>query len=190
MLALFLTIAVGYVLGAVNVKGFALGSGAVLFVGLGIGAAVPKLVLPPLLGNLGLLLFLYGVGIAYGAQFWRGLTSADGVKANLAAATAVGCALALTLLVVEYFPALSLGPAMGAFAGAGTSTAALQAALAAFGSAPATGYSVAYPLGVALPILLLGAYNALRRPAIPERAASALHIEEIDVDEFSVLGTT
>lgn len=68
LLALFLTIAVGYLLGAVNVRGFALGSGAVLFVGLGIGAAVPTLSLPPLLGNLGLLLFLYGVGIAYGAQ--------------------------------------------------------------------------------------------------------------------------
>lgn len=190
LLALFLTIAAGYLLGAVNVRGFALGSGAVLFVGLGIGAAVPSLSLPPLLGNLGLLLFLYGVGIAYGAQFWRGLTSADGVRANIAATIAVLGALALTLAFVHWLPAIGLGQALGAFAGAGTSTAALQAALAAFGSGPATGYSVAYPLGVAVPIVLLGLYNALARPAIPERAASALHALEIDVDEFSVLGMT
>ena len=188
LFALFLTIAIGYLLGAVNVRGFALGSGAVLFVGLAIGAAVPALSLPPLLGNLGLLLFLYGVGIAYGAQFWRGLTSAEGAKANFAAATAVVCALGLMLAMTHWTPAIGLGEALGAFAGAGTSTAALQAALAAFGSGPATGYSVAYPLGVAVPILLLGIYNALRRPAIAARSASTLHVEEIDVDEFSVLG--
>ncbi len=190
LLVLFLTIAIGYLLGAVNIKGFALGSGAVLFVGLAIGAALPALTLPPLLGNLGLLLFLYGVGIAYGVQFWRGLTSADGIKANLAAAVAVLCALAITLAAARWLPGLSLGSALGAFAGAGTSTAALQAALAAFGSAATTGYSVAYPLGVAVPILLLGLYNALRKPAIPARVAAALHVEEIEVDEFSVLGMT
>ena len=188
LLALFLTIAIGYLLGAVNVRGFALGSGAVLFVGLAIGAAVPALSLPPLLGNLGLLLFLYGVGIAYGAQFWRGLTSAEGAKANFAASTAVVCALGLMLAMTHWTPAIGLGEALGAFAGAGTSTAALQAALAAFGSGPATGYSVAYPLGVAVPILLLGIYNALRKPAIAARSASTLHVEEIDVEEFSVLG--
>ncbi|WBS00090.1 YidE/YbjL duplication [Pseudoduganella sp. SL102] len=190
LLTLFLVIAAGYLLGAVTVKGFSLGAGAVLFVGLAVGAAVPNLSLPPLLGNLGLLLFLYGVGIAYGSQFWRGLTSAEGVKANLAAVVAVGCALALTLLMVRWSSALGLGEALGAFAGAGTSTAALQAALADFGSAPATGYSVAYPLGVAVPILILGLYNALRKPTIAQGSAAALHIEEIDVDEFSVLNTT
>lgn len=190
LLALFLTIAVGYLLGAVNIKGFALGSGAVLFVGLGVGAAVPALSLPPLLGNLGLLLFLYGVGIAYGTQFWRGLTSAEGAKANFAAATAVVCALGLMLAMAHWMPSIGLGQALGAFAGAGTSTAALQAALAAFGPGPATGYSVAYPLGVAVPILLLGIYNAVRKPPIPTRAAATVHVEEIDVDEFSVLGMT
>lgn len=150
LLALFLTIAIGYLLGAVNIRGFALGSGAVLLVGLALGAAVPALSPPPLLGNLGLLLFLYGVGIAYGAQFWRGLSSADGARANIAA-TAVMCALGMMLAMVHWMQAPGLGEALGAFAGAGTSTAALQAALAAFGSGPATGYSVAYPLGVAVP---------------------------------------
>lgn len=171
LLALFLTIAIGYLLGAVNIMSFALGSGAVLLVGLALGAAVPALSPPPLLGNLGLLLFLYGVGIAYGAQFWRGLSSADGARANIAA-TAVMCALGMMLAMVHWMQAPGLGEALGAFAGAGTSTAALQAALAALGSGPATGYSVAYPLGVAVPILMLGLCNALRKPAIAARAAS------------------
>lgn len=190
LLALFLTIAVGYLLGAVNVKGLSLGSGAVLFVGLAVGAATPKLVLPAMLGNLGLLLFLYGVGIAYGAQFFRGLSTAEGMKANLAALIAVASALALTLAAAHWLPAIDLPHALGAFAGAGTSTAALQAALAVFGTSPATGYSMAYPIGVAVPIVLLGAYNAWRKPQLAIGAAAALHLEEIEVAEFNVIGMT
>jgi putative transport protein len=190
LLALFLTIALGYLLGAVSIKGLSLGSGAVLFVGLAVGAAAPGLVLPAMLGNLGLLLFLYGVGIAYGAQFFRGLSTAEGAKANLAALLAVGAALALTLAAAHWLPSLDLPHALGAFAGAGTSTAALQAALAVFGTAPATGYSMAYPIGVAVPILLLGLYNAWRKPQLASAAPASLHLEEIQVTEFYAIGMT
>ena len=68
--ALFLTIAAGYLVGEINVKGFALGSGAVLFVGLACGAFAPKSAPPGLLGTFGLLLFLYCVGIQYGSEWY------------------------------------------------------------------------------------------------------------------------
>ena len=42
ILALFLAIGVGYVVGQINFGGFSLGVGAVLFVGLAIGAFAPK----------------------------------------------------------------------------------------------------------------------------------------------------
>ena len=42
LLALFLVIASGYAIGSVNLKGFSLGVGAVLFSGLFIGAIAPK----------------------------------------------------------------------------------------------------------------------------------------------------
>ena len=42
LFTLFLTIAVGYLVGEINIKGFSLGSGAVLFVGLAIGGFAPK----------------------------------------------------------------------------------------------------------------------------------------------------
>ena len=71
LFTLFLTVALGYLVGEINVKGFALGSGAVLFVGLAVGGFAPKAAPPALLGTLGLLLFLYGVGIQYGAQFFK-----------------------------------------------------------------------------------------------------------------------
>ena len=68
--ALFLTIAAGYLIGEINLKGFSLGSGAVLFVGLACGAFAPKSTPPGLVGTLGLMLFLYCVGIQYGAEWY------------------------------------------------------------------------------------------------------------------------
>src|SRR6187402_994628 len=82
MATLFVVIALGYLVGEINFKGFALGSGAVLFVGLACGAFAPKAAPPAMLGTLGLLLFLYCVGIQYGHEWIRGLTSAAGLKAN------------------------------------------------------------------------------------------------------------
>ena len=64
MMALFLTIAIGYLLGEINIKGFSLGVGAVLFVALFMGWFAPKSVPAPMVGTLGLALFLYGVGIS------------------------------------------------------------------------------------------------------------------------------
>ena len=89
LFSLFLTVALGFLVGEINIKGFSLGSGAVIFVGLAIGGFAPKAAPPALLGTLGLLLFLYGVGVQYGGQFFRGLTSPEGLKANPAAAIGV-----------------------------------------------------------------------------------------------------
>ena len=71
--ALFLAIGLGYAAGNIRVAGFSLGAGAVLFVGLLIGIIAPKSAPPPLVGTLGLVLFLYAIGIQYGSDFFRGL---------------------------------------------------------------------------------------------------------------------
>ena len=55
MLALFATMALGHAVGAVSIKGFSLGSGAVLFVALAVGAFAPASAMPSALGSLGLL---------------------------------------------------------------------------------------------------------------------------------------
>ena len=54
MMALFLTIAIGYLVGEINIKGFSLGVGAVLFVALAMGWFAPKSVPAPMVGTLGL----------------------------------------------------------------------------------------------------------------------------------------
>src|SRR5438132_13091652 len=89
MMTLFLTIAIGYLVGEINIKGFSLGVGAVLFVALAMGWFAPKSVPAAMVGTLGLALFLYTVGVQYGKQFFTGLTSRNGRRANLMALSGV-----------------------------------------------------------------------------------------------------
>ncbi|HJY78629.1 MAG TPA: YidE/YbjL duplication, partial [Burkholderiales bacterium] len=127
MAALFLVIAIGYLAGQINIKGFSLGVGAVLFVALAVGWFAPKSVPAAMVGTLGLALFLYAVGIQYGNEFFRGFTSAEGRKANLLALSGVALAAVVSLALVG--GQVKLGYALGMFAGSGTATAALQAAI-------------------------------------------------------------
>ena len=113
-IALFLVVALGYVVGQISIAGFSLGAGAVLFVGLAVGAIAPHSAPTGLIGTLGLVLFVYGVGIQYGKDFFKGLASPFGIKANLLATVAIlaGCAVAVTVLSPErsfYFVPSRLG---------------------------------------------------------------------------------
>lgn len=179
LIAMFLTIAIGYLLGEVNVKGFSLGVGAVLFVALAVGWFAPKSVPPPLMGTLGLALFLYTVGIQYGKQFFIGLTSPAGLKANLIAAIGVLLAGAVSVVFMSTRD-LSLAHALGLFAGSGTSTPTLQAAIVTLGNDDAAvGYSVAYPFGVAGPILLLYVAFVFLKPKVEAPVATDMALLEI-----------
>ena len=160
MTTLFLVIAAGYLVGEVNFKGFALGSGAVLFVGLACGAFVPKAAPPGMLGTLGLLLFLYCVVIHYGGERYCGLTSPSGLRANAAALCGLAASGAVAL-AIHPTGAAGLPESLGMFAGA-TTIPALQAVLDALRNQDAAvGYSLAYPLGVAGPILCMYVYLAI-----------------------------
>ena len=177
-MALFFTIAAGYVVGELSVRGFSLGVGAVLFVALAMGWFAPKAAPAPMVGTLGLSLFLYAVGIQYGRQFFLGLTSAAGLKANLMALAGVLLSGAVSLLFVR-MAGIDPGHALGLFAGSGTSTAALQPAVARLGDDPTVGYSVSYPFGVAGPILFLYIAFVILKPRIEAHAGSGMEFLEI-----------
>jgi putative transport protein len=190
MLALFLTIALGYLAGEINIKGFSLGAGAVLFVAIAIGWFAPKSAPAPMIGSLGLALFLYAVGIQYGKQFFMGLTSKQGMRANFMAIAGVLCAGAVSILFVKWMD-ISPGTAYGLFAGAGTSTATLQAALSAVGNNdPAVGYSVAYPIGVAGPILFLYVVFLVLKPKFEAAVSTGVELHEIAVHNPALFGKT
>ncbi|MCC8395785.1 YidE/YbjL duplication [Paraburkholderia sp. MMS20-SJTR3] len=187
LFALFLTIALGYLIGEINIKGVALGSGAVLFVGLAVGAFAPKSTPPALLGTLGLLLFLYGIGIQYGAQFFRGLTSREGAKANAAACFGVIASGLVACGLIRF--GITLADALGMFAGSGTSTASLQVAIASMKSNDAAvAYSVAYPFGVAGPILFIYALSVALKVKIAKPPAKLMKTAEIALRNASLFG--
>ena len=164
--------------------------GAVLFVALAIGWFAPKSVPAPMVGTLGLALFLYGVGVQYGKQFFLGLTSARGLKANGMALLGVLLAGAVSILLVKAMN-LNLGYAMGLFAGSGTSTPTLQAAIATLGNDdPAVGYSVSYPFGVAGPILLLYIFFMMLKPKIEAPSAAGLELLEVAIRNPDHFGRT
>jgi putative transport protein len=163
LLALFLAIATGYWLGQVSFFGVSFGVGAVLFTGLIIGAIAPKAAPPGLVGTLGLVMFVYGVGIQYGTQFFASLRG-PGLKYMAVAAAGVIASLVVSMLLAQPL-GISMATTAGLFAGSGTSTPTLQAALAAAGNQePAIGYSVAYPFGVIGPIILMTIMAALLKP--------------------------
>jgi len=188
MTALFLTIAAGYLVGEVNLKGFALGSGAVLFVGLACGAFAPKSAPAGMVGTLGLLLFLYCMGVQYGREWYRGLTSAEGLKANFTAVCGLTAAVVVSL-VIYGTGAANLSQALGMFAGSATSTSTLQAILDALGDQDAAvGYSVTYPFGVAGPILCLYLYVALFKPKIEPPPARRIQPVEMTIRNAALFG--
>ena len=189
LMALFLTIALGYLVGEINVKGFSLGVGAVLFVALAIGWFAPKSAPAPMVGTLGLALFLYAVGVQYGKQFFTGLTSAAGRRANMIALIGVAAAGAASIAIALSMG--NIGHALGLFAGSGTSTPTLQAAIATLGNDdPAVGYSVSYPFGVAGPILFLYVFFMVMKPKVESGAGSGLEMLEIALRNPSHFGKT
>jgi putative transport protein len=186
--ALFIVIAVGYLVGDVNLGGFALGSGAVLFVGLACGAFAPAAAPPGMVGTLGLLLFLYCVGIQYGHEWYRGVRSRAGIKANVAGFCGLAAAGIATLAIYRSGIA-NLPESLGMFAGSGTNTPTLQAILDALGDQDAAvGYSVTYPFGVAGPILCMYGYLLLFKPSMAEARDRRIQPTEVRVNNASLAG--
>ncbi len=188
IMALFLAIAVGYALGEINIKGLSFGVGAVLFVGLAIGAFAPKSVPPALLGSLGLVMFLYGIGIQYGKQFFAGLTGPAGRKANLLAIISILAALGTALLTLKFFN-IRLDYVAGLFSGALTCTPALQAALEIAGNNdPAVGYSVAYPFGIIVSIIGIYVAALVFKPKVEAPSKKSLELVELIIRNPAVIG--
>jgi len=178
ILTAFLAIGLGYLVGQISIGGFSLGVGAVLFVGLALGAFAPKAQIVGPIGLIGLIMFLYGVGILYGRQFFEGVTGGAGRKYNFLALVAVGAGLAVALGLGQVF-GVQLGHTLGIFAGSMTSTATLQAALDTMrNSEPSIGYSVAYPFGVIGPILCMYFMTRAVQPKFPAKEPQ-MHMAEI-----------
>lgn len=145
--ALFVVIGAGLLLGSLKIKGLGLGSSGVLFTGLlcgHLGYTVPDAV-----GTIGLVLFVYCIGISAGSRFF-GALARDGATFAKMAILIVGLGALMTWLCHKWMH-IPADLAAGIFAGALTSTPALAAATEGLGKAGSNvviGYGIAYPFGV------------------------------------------
>lgn len=177
LLLFFLVASVGYLLGEVRLPGgFRLGLAAVLFTGLGAGALDPRLKIPDFAYHLGLVLFVYNIGLASGPSFFASLKR-QGLRLN---GLAAGVLLLAAGLTAGLGAALDLAPPVyaGLFTGATTNTPALANLLQRLEDAgeatlaqPVVGYSVAYPVGVVGALLAI--FLAQRLWRVDYRAEAA-----------------
>jgi putative transport protein len=166
---LFLVLGLGYLLGKVRIAGFGLGVSAVLFVGLAFGALSPRITLPEFVYQLGLVIFVYTVGVSAGPGF-LGTLRRRALGANL---TVVLVLTVSAMLAVALGRTMGMSPATtaGVYTGATTNTPALAAVLqhqsethaegARAVTDPVLGYSVAYPFGVLGMLLAVWAAHRL-----------------------------
>jgi putative transport protein len=146
-------IVTGLLLGRLSLLGISFGTSAILFVALLAGHL--GLEIPEGIGQLGLAIFVFCVGISAGPTFFRGLASRGRTMASLGGIIVLSAVLVTWLCAkLMQIPAELAG---GLMAGAMTSTPALGAITetSADSSSVAVGFGVAYPIGIVAVVLFV-----------------------------------
>ncbi len=157
LLLLFLVAAVGYLVGKVNIKGNSLGVSAVLFVGLAFGAINPAFNVPQIIFQLGLVFFVYSVGLSSGPAFFQSFKK-NGIRdiGFVMVMLTVTALVAVGLFFLFGFDAASI---TGIYSGSSTNTPALASVIDLverrgldnskdLKDALVIGYTFSYPMGV------------------------------------------
>lgn len=166
---LFSVIAIGLMLGKISIYGISLGSAAVMFVALIYGHYGVEI--SRAITSVGLVLFVYCVGIGAGSRFFSTLRQ-SGIQLAILSAIVVGVGGISTALVARAF-GISPSVAAGVFAGALTSTPGLAAAQEHFASTMdqglvSSGYAIAYPFGVVGTVLFVQFWPRFRKKDLRE----------------------
>ncbi len=145
VIALFVIIGSGLLIGRIRIYGVSLGSSGVIFTAIAFGAM--GYTIPDSIGAIGLVLFVYCVGITAGPTFFRAFVEQGADLAKLGVLLVTVGAGATVLF--GWLTGAPLDLSVGIFAGAMTSTPALAAALDNIQSPGVSiGYGIAYPFGV------------------------------------------
>lgn len=186
LLLLFVVLAVGAPLGKIKIAGVNLGIASVLFTGLAFGALSPDIKLPAIVYEIGLVLFIYCIGISSGEQFFGNLKK-KGWRENSLALGVIVFAF-LSVLLIGSVTSLKYSHLAGIFSGSLTNTPALAASLefikgvtpiALIESAvaePVVAYSVCYPMGVIGMILAIVLFQKIFKVSLKTNA----EVEEAD----------
>jgi putative transport protein len=206
ILTLFLVIGMGYLFGQINFFGFRLGVAGVLFIGLAVGALSPNIALPEVIPSLGLIIFVYTVGIETGPAFW-GSFRKQGYRYTIFALIVLTFAAACTLAIGSTLH-LSKSRTAGLYTGALTNTPALAAVrerlrdhgrtqnvredqIRDLYNEPVVAYSISYPLGV---IVVLLCFQMVRKLWFhdfePAQEPPEIRVRDFAVKNPGVFGRT
>ncbi|MCI0514305.1 transporter [candidate division KSB1 bacterium] len=143
--ALFLIISLGIILGRFEIKGLALDLSGVIFIALVLGHF--GFTLPADFQKIGLLLFIFTIGIQSGPGFFESFRK-YGIQLIIVTISLIFTGALVTVLLAWIFQ-VDFKLAVGLFTGALTSTPGLAAAVESSKSVLASiGYGIAYPFGV------------------------------------------
>ena len=174
-------LAVGAVIGAASVRGVSIGPAGALFAGLAASAIDDRLVIPSIVGIVGLALFTYCVGLAAGPQLSRFLRPSLPVLGMVALLLG---ALAPVAAIIGHLLGLPRSETAGLYAGSLTNTPALAAAQSLLDAdergVPVVGYALAYPYGV-LGMLLAVVVTARVVPTVPRTDGIGAELQSISV---------
>ena len=191
LMLIFTILVLGYALGRITICGLDLGTAGVLLVALVFGHF--GVVIPDVVGDLGLICFVTAVGYIAGPKFFRN------IKANAKSYILIGLVTILSgalvcVAVIKLFN-VPTDICVGLMSGALTSTPGLAAAKEAAGVNAAVGYGIAYPFGVVGVVLFVQLIpKILKTDMDAERAkftaAATVSVEQkeekkrIAIDEF------
>lgn len=157
ILLLFVVASLGYLIGTIKFLGSSLGVAAVLFVGLAFGAANPAFDIPDIVFILGLVLFVYSIGLSSGAAFFKSYKK-NGIRDFLfiVASLILSGFMAIGLFFLFGFGADTI---TGIYTGSTTNTPALAGVIDYINTLGITdaesqvenmvvAYSFSYPMGV------------------------------------------
>ena len=150
--ALFLIVALGFMLGRIKIKGLSLDVSAVIFIALLFGHF--GVIIPKELGNFGLVLFIFTIGIQAGPGFFDSFRSKG--KTLIILTVLIILSAGLTAVGLKYAFDIDTPSVVGLIAGALTSTPGLAAADSMTDSnIPSVAYATVYPIAMVFLILFI-----------------------------------
>jgi putative transport protein len=206
ILTLFIVIGLGYLLGEISFFGFRFGIAGVLFVGLAVGSLDPAISVAEAIPTLGLIIFIYTIGLQSGPEFFKSLRE-QGYRITVFALMIVVLGAGVTVLVSR--PAHLTRPRVaGLYTGAMTNTPALAAVrellrqrgraaglspeqLHAVSNGPVVAYSIAYPVGVIGVLVSFAVWRRRWKPDMEPRVESPeILVRDFEVINPAVIGRT
>lgn len=181
--ALFLIVALGFMLGRIKIKGLSLDVSAVIFIALLFGHF--GVIIPKELGSFGLVLFIFTIGIQAGPGFFDSFRSKG--KTLIIITMLIISSAALTAVGLKYAFDIDTSSVVGLIAGALTSTPGLAVAIDSTNSPLASiAYGIAYPFGVIGVILFVKLLPRMMRIDLDKEAR---RLEKERRSQYPELGT-